>query len=59
MAKYDASLYLTLNNYGYSDQSLANVKAYLLHQTMPKSMDTAQKVRRFKQKWHDKWEVLI
>ena len=55
--KYDAGLYLQLNNYGYSDESLANIKAYLLHKTIPKSLDTTQKIRRFRDKWGKDWEI--
>ena len=49
--KYDAKLYLTLNYYGYSNESLANIKTYLQSQTLPGSLNTTQKKTRFIQKW--------
>ena len=55
--KFDSGLYLQLNNYGYSVQSLADIRAYLLHQTLPESLNTAQKKRRFKQKWAQDWAI--
>ena len=55
--KFDSGLYLQLNNYGFSAQSLAKIKTFLLHQTLPESLDTAQKKRRFKQKWGQDWAI--
>lgn len=56
--KYDSKLYLKLNNYGYSDQSLTDIKAFLATKKLPESLDTTQKRKRFKEKWGDNWKVL-
>ena len=37
---YDRSLFLKLNNYGYSDESIIEVKDYLLNLKMPDKVDT-------------------
>jgi hypothetical protein len=55
--KYQAGLYLQLNNFGYSDASLAEVMDYLRMKVVPASMDTNPKKRRFIQKWSKDWEV--
>jgi hypothetical protein len=55
--KYDANIYLKLNNYGFSDKSISNVKTYLATQTLPALLNTSQKRTRFKQKWSKDWEV--
>ena len=54
--KYDSGLYLKLNNYGYTDQSLADVKSYLQSQALPESLDMTQKKTRFIKKWGKDWE---
>jgi hypothetical protein len=55
--KYDADIYLKLNNYGFSDKSISDVKNYLATQTLPVSLNTSQKRTRFKQKWSKYWEM--
>jgi hypothetical protein len=50
--KYQPGLYLRLNNYGFSDASLAEVMDYLRTKVVPASMDTNAKKRRFIQKWY-------
>jgi hypothetical protein len=55
--KYDADIYLKLNNYGFSDKSIADVKNYLANQTLPISLNTSQKRTRFIEKWSKDWEV--
>jgi hypothetical protein len=57
MNKYDPDIYLKLNNFGYSDKSIADVKTYLATQTLPVSLNTSQKRTRFIQKWSKDWEV--
>jgi hypothetical protein len=57
MNKYDADIYLKLNNYGFSDKSIANVKNYLANQTLPVSLNTSQKRTRFIQKWSKDWRI--
>jgi hypothetical protein len=57
--KYQPGLFLTLNNYGFSDASLAEVKAYLATRTLPVSMDTNAKKRRFIQKWSKDWKITL
>jgi hypothetical protein len=55
--KYDADIYLKLNNYGFSDKSIADVKNYLATQTLPVSLNASQKRTRFTQKWSKDWEM--
>ncbi len=57
--KYQPGLYLWLNNYGFSDASLAEVMDYLRTKVVPASMDTNAKKRRFIQQWSKYWEVKI
>ena len=58
MAKYDSGIYLQLNNYGFSEKSIADVKKFLLDGDLPESLDTTQKKTRYKKKWSsDKWKV--
>jgi hypothetical protein len=40
---YYPSLYLALNNYGYSDQNIAQVKEYLRTRKLPDSLDNSGK----------------
>jgi IS30 family transposase len=54
---YDADIYLKLNNYGFSDKSISDVKNYLATQSLPVSLNTSQKRTRFIQKWSKDWEV--
>jgi hypothetical protein len=43
--KFNAGMYLQLNNYGYSPTSLAEVMDYLRTKVVPASMDTNAKRR--------------
>ena len=43
---YDRSLFLKLNNYGYSDESIIEVKDYLMNLRLPEKVDTNAKGRR-------------
>ena len=40
---YDRSLFLKLNNYGYSDESITEVKDYLINLKLPDKVDTNAK----------------
>jgi hypothetical protein len=55
--KYDPDIYLKLNNYGFSDKSISDVKTYLGTQALPVSLNTSQKRTRFIQKWSKDWEM--
>ena len=55
--KYDPDLYLKLNNYGFSDKSISDVKNYLDNKTLPISLNTSQKRTRFIEKWSKDWEM--
>jgi hypothetical protein len=57
MNTYDAKIYLKLNNYGFSDKSLDDVKTYLATQKLPVSLDTKEKRKRFIEKWNKDWEM--
>ena len=50
---YDASRFLTLNNHGYSDEQIANVKEYLEIKKLPPHVNKGAKTRRFIEKWTD------
>jgi hypothetical protein len=47
---YNPSLYLTLNNYGYNNESIAQVKECL-------SLDTNGKIKRFLEKWETNFKI--
>ena len=49
---YDKSLFLKLNNYGYSDESITEVKDYLINLKLPDKVDTNVKGRRYYEKWN-------
>ena len=49
---YDKSLFLKLNNYGYSDESIIEVKDYLINLKLPDKVDTNAKGRRYYEKWN-------
>ena len=49
---YDRSLFLKLNNYGYSDESITEVKDYLMNLRLPEKVDTNAKAKRYNQKWN-------
>ena len=48
----DKSLFLKLNNYGYSDESITEVKDYLINLKLPEKIDTNAKGRRYYEKWN-------
>jgi hypothetical protein len=54
---YNPSLYLTLNNYGYSPQSIAQVKEYLRTRNFPDSIDTSGKKKRFLAEWEKDFKI--
>jgi hypothetical protein len=54
---YNPSLYLTFNNYGYSPKSIAEVKEYLRTRSLPDSIDTSGKKRRFLAKWEKDFKI--
>ena len=49
---YDRSLFLKLNNYGYSNESIIEVKDYLMNLRLPEKVDTNAKGRRYYEKWN-------
>ena len=57
---YDRSTFLKLNNYGYSDEDIEEVKNYLTNRELPDKIDTNVKAKRYNEKWiqfeirHDK-----
>ena len=58
MTKYDSGLYLKLNNFGFTEKSIAEVKNFLLDGDLHDSLDTTQKKTRYKKIWSsDKWKV--
>ena len=48
---YDRSLFLKLNNYGYSDESIEEVKDYIVNLKLPDKIDTNAKAKRYEEKW--------
>ena len=48
---YDRSTFLKLNNYGYSDEDLEDVKNYLTNRELPDKINTNVKAKRYDQKW--------
>jgi hypothetical protein len=54
---FDASLYLTLNNYGYSNESIAIVKEYLTTRQLPESLNNLGKKKRFLAKWEKDFKI--
>jgi hypothetical protein len=54
---YNPSLYLTLNNYGYNNESIAQVKEYLRTRNLPDSIDTSGKKKRFLAKWEKDFKI--
>ncbi len=55
---YNPSLYLTLNNYGYNNESIAQVKEYLNTRQLPDSLDNSGKKRRFLAKWEKDFKIV-
>ena len=54
---FDASLFLTLNNYGYSNESIAMVKEYLRTREIPESINNSGKRKRFLAKWEKDFKI--
>ena len=54
---YDASLYLKLNNYGYSDESITLVKEYLRTRKLLESLNNPGKRSRFLAKWEKDFKI--
>jgi hypothetical protein len=54
---FDASLFLTLNNYGYSNESIAMVKEYLRTREIPESINNSGKRKRFLAKWEKDFKL--
>ena len=48
---YDRSTFLKLNNYGYSDGDIEEVKYYLTNQELPDKIDTNVKAKKYDEKW--------
>ena len=48
---YDRSIFLKLNNYGYSDEDLEEVKKYLTNRELPDKINTNVKAKRYDEKW--------
>ena len=49
---YERSLILKLNNYGYNDKQIEEVKDFLKDRNqIPGHLDTNAKMKRFYQKW--------
>ena len=48
---YDRSIFLKLNNYGYSDEDLEEVKNYLTNRELPDKINTNVKAKRYDEKW--------
>jgi hypothetical protein len=53
-----SSTYLTLNNYGYSDENIEKVKAYLRTNLLPESIDNLGKQKRFLAKWEKDFKIV-
>jgi hypothetical protein len=53
----EASRYLTLNNYGYSNDSIDMVKEYLRTRVLPESLNNSGKKKRFLAKWEKDFKI--
>ena len=49
---YDRSTFLKLNNYGYSDEDMEEVKNYLTNRELPDKINTNVKAKRYDEKWN-------
>ena len=49
---YDKSIFLKLNKYRYSDESITEVKDYLINLKLPEKIDANAKARRYYEKWN-------
>ena len=47
---YDKPLFLKLNNYGYSEENIEEVKEYLINLQLPQKIDTKVKARSYDEK---------
>ena len=47
---YDRSTFLKLNNYGYNDGDIEEVKNYLANRELPNRIDTNVKAKRYDEK---------
>ena len=54
---FDASRYLTLNNYGYNIDSINMVKEYLRTRILPESLNNSGKKKRFLAKWEKDFKI--
>ena len=46
---YDRSLFLKLNNYGYTDESIEEVKDYIVNLKLPDKINTNAKAKRYEE----------
>jgi hypothetical protein len=51
------SIYLQLNNFNYSDQSIAEIKEFLRTRKLPGSSDNSGKQKRFLAKWEKDFKI--
>jgi hypothetical protein len=51
------SIYLQLNNFNYSDESIKQVKEYLRTRILPESLDNSGKKKRFLAKWEKNFKI--
>ena len=51
------SIYLQLNNFNYSDESIKQVKEYLRTRKLPESLDNSGKKKRFLAKWEKDFKI--
>jgi hypothetical protein len=51
------SIYLQLNNFNYSDESIKQVKEYLRTRNLPESLDNSGKKKRFLAKWEKDFKI--
>ena len=48
---HDRFTFLKLNNYGYSDGDIEEVKYYLTNRELPDKIDTNVKAKKYYEKW--------
>ena len=48
---YDRSLFLKLNNYGFTDGDIEEVINYLTNRELPNKVDTNAKAIRYNEQW--------
>jgi hypothetical protein len=54
---FDASRYLTLNNYGYDLDCINMVKEYLRTRILPESLNNSGKKKQFLAKWENDFKI--